>query len=253
MPGRKASKPPRPPFVEPGFYFADRSTEEAFFLVVDHLLDRGATLTGEALVGQPGSADEVADLTYHEIDRVVLHTRDELSALRESGGRTIAGVTLSGVEPGSSGRDVQVRVLPIPDAAVGRDRHPIAIWCDGRAFEPDATSAARKRAAADVLELFTSAVAALSPSYAAILFEWPLPSPDEVNGRPDGFEFADCYLATDYVGTRQLRKLSSLLDGAYRTDLEHGTLFLTSGVFAQEPDAADKVRTQAALAVAARS
>ncbi|WP_158842331.1 hypothetical protein [Saccharothrix deserti] len=244
----KNGRAPRSPLVQPAFYFARRGTEEVFFAVVDHLIDRGGRVV-DVVLGEVGAVDALADPVHDRIDRVAVRGRAELDSVRASTGRVIAGVGLADVGAGSSGRDVQVRVLPIPEAAVGRDHHPIAIWCDGRAFEPGAGST-RKRAAAGVLDLFTSVVVALSPSYGAILVEWPLPCPYEVGERPDGFEFADFYLATDYVGREKLDKIAALASDRCTT-LPEGTLFLTSGLFGARAESVEDIGTWAALAVVA--
>jgi len=134
--------------------------------------------------------------------------------------------------------------------AVGRDHHPIAIWCDGRSFEADAPTSTRKRAAAGVLELFTSTLTALSPSWGSILFAWPLPSPSEVASRPNGFEFPDFCLSEKYVGKRKIQRIADLVDNSCITYLANGILVLTSGLFAPKPHNAEAVRVQAALAIA---
>jgi len=86
---------PRPPFAEPGLYFADWSTEEAFFYIVDHLIDLGAKFAGQAILGEVGDPDRIADLTYGRVDTVTINNRDDLLAARESTGRVLAGVTLT--------------------------------------------------------------------------------------------------------------------------------------------------------------
>lgn len=247
------SREPRPPFVEPAFYFADLDSTAAFFRVVDHLLDRGAALAGRALLGDAGDADHLADLIHGQADQVPVASRAELAAAGKDTGRAIAGVTLSGVGPGSSGRDVEVRVLPIPDTAVGRDHHPIAIWADGHAFDPAATPAARTRTAREVLDLFSTAIIALAPAYGAIPVEWGLPSPSKVAARPDGVGLADCYVSADYVGERRHSRLVDLATAEHRVPLATGTLFLTSGLFAPRPGNADEIRQRLAAAIAAQA
>jgi hypothetical protein len=169
-------------------------------LLIEYLVEKGASLTGTALLGGTGSPDEMADLIYDKIDRVPVESTDELIRLRRTTGRAVAGVPLKGVQPGGAGYDVDVRVLPIPENAVGYDRHPIAIWCDGAALEPGTPSATRARRSEELRDLFVSVVKELSPAYGSILISWPLPSPAEIAARPDGFEFSDFYVSADYVG-----------------------------------------------------
>jgi hypothetical protein len=224
-------------------------------LLVEYLVEKGASLTGTALLGGTGSPDEMADLIYDKIDRVPVESTDELIRLRQTTGRAVAGVTLKGVQPGGAGYDVQVRVLPIPENAVGRDRHPIAIWCDGVAFESDTTSTKKAKRAKEILDLFVSVVTDLSPAYGSILISWPLPSPADVAARPDGFEFADFYVSADYLGRITIGKIEQAIDEHHRFDLGSGTLFLTSGLFSSPPARNDDVggRTARAIAAAGRA
>ncbi|WP_322753644.1 hypothetical protein [Frankia sp. Cas3] len=241
---------PRPPFAEPAFYFAERGTEEAFSLVVEYLAEKGASF-GMALLGGKGNADEMADLIQYEIERVSVANRRELETVRRATGRAVAGVTLSGVQPGGAGRDVEVRVLPIPEDAVGIDRHPIALWCDGSAFELHTPMAPKTRRSEDLLDLFVSVVAALSPAYGSLLISWPLPGPTEVAARPDGFEFADFYVSADYVGRPAFNKMTSAIDRDHQKSLDSGALFLTSGLFSSTPTRNIGVGRMAAGAIAA--
>ncbi len=241
---------PRPPFAEPAFYFAERGTEDAFSLVVDYLAGKGASFS-MALLGGKGNADEMDDLIQYEIERVSVANWRELETVRRATGRAVAGVTLSGVQPGGAGRDVEVRVLPISEGAVGIDRHPIAIWCDGSAFELHAPVAAKTRRSEDLLDFFVSTVAALSPAYGSLLISWPLPGPMEVAARPDGFEFADFYVSADYVGRPAFNTMVSGIDLDHKKNLDSGALFLTSGIFSSIPTMNIGVGKMAAEAIAA--
>jgi hypothetical protein len=171
MAGRSPkSRGPLPPFVEPSFYFANLSIHDALLAVVRYLVDRGGHVIDGAL-GELGDADAAADLKFSSVERIAVDDIDDLVSSHATTGRVIADVTLAEVGQGSAGRNVIVRALAIPEAAVGTDHHPISIACDGRAFEPNVTPAQRKRAAGDILAFFTGLVSALQPSYAAILFE----------------------------------------------------------------------------------
>jgi hypothetical protein len=252
MPPAKASQPPRTPFVEPAFYTGKQETELTLLALIRHLIGAGASLAGEGLLGEEGAADSTADPLYSAIDRVSIRNEKELLSHLEPGGRILVGVTLSGVPVGAAGRDVQVRMLPIAPAAVGQVRHPVAIWCDGAAFEPHASASKRTRAAADVRQLFESVTAALKPDYGAIEFAWPLPTPFDVAQQPDGFEFKDFYLSRDYLDPTAFTQVASAIDDEHRQPVAHGELFLTSGVFAPPPVRDDGAGTIAARAIAAR-
>ncbi|WP_239307873.1 hypothetical protein [Frankia sp. Cj3] len=249
-PKKGSTNSPRPPLVEPSFYFAERDTEDAFSLVIDYLIEKGASF-GAALLGGEGDVDEMADLIRYEIERVGIANQRELENFRRATGRVIAGVTLSGVQPGGAGRDVEVRILPISEDAVGLDRHPIAVRCDGIAFESYAPSSTRIRRSKDILDLFVSMVAALSPAYGSLLISWPLPSPTDVAASPDGFEFADFYVSADYVGRSAFSKMMRAVDMDHREILDGGTLFLTSGLFSSIPTRNIGVGSLAANAIAA--
>jgi hypothetical protein len=236
-----------PPFVEPSFYFAGLSSHDALLAVVRHLVDNGADIINGTL-GEAGDADATANLKFSFAERVAADDIDDLLSVRAEKGRAIADVTLAGVGQGSAGRNVIVSALPIPEAAVGRDHHPISIACDGRAFEPQVSPAQRKRAARDVITFFTALVSALRPSYGAILFEYPLPCPYEVAERPDGFEFADCYLSSDYLDDSLTKHASRLRYNGQWLDVADGAIILTSGVFAGQPDV-DGLPALAALAI----
>jgi hypothetical protein len=79
------------------------------------------------------------------------------------------------------------------------------------------------------MNFFTGLVSALCPSYGAILFEYPLPSPDQVAERPDGFEFADCYPSKDYLDDLITKHTSNLQDNGQWLDTTDGAIILTSG------------------------
>jgi hypothetical protein len=241
------SREPLPPFVEPSFYFSNFSTHDALLAVVRHLADSGAHVIGGTL-GELGDADATAHLKFSFAERVAADDINDLLSIHAEKGRAIADVTLAGVGQGSAGRNVIVNALPIPEAAVGTDHHPISIACDGRAFEPHVSPSQRKRAARDVLAFFTALVSALRPSYGAILFEYPLPCPYEVAERPDGFEFADCYLSKDWLDDSLTKHASSLRDSGQWLDVADGAIILTSGTFAGKPDV-DGLPALAALAV----
>lgn len=235
MPGKQArSREPLPPFVEPSLYFEDLTTHDALLRVVHHLLGRGAAVVSGVL-GEPGDADASASLKSSSADRVTVADIDELLSAQATKGRAIAEVTLASAGQGCSGRDVIVSALSIPEAAAGADRHPVSIACDGRAFEPYAASSQRARAARDVLAFFAD-LATLQPSYGAIMFEYPLPSPYQVAERPDGFEFADCYLSNRYLSSAITRHAPTLRDGGQWRDVADGAIILTSGIFAEQPD-----------------
>jgi hypothetical protein len=228
------SRPPLPPFVEPSFYFSNLSTHGALLAVVRHLVDQGAHIV-DGTLGELGDADMTASLTFSFVETFTVDDIDDLLSVHAKTGRIIAHVTLADVGPGSAGRNVVVRALSIPEAAVGTDHHPISIACDGRAFEPYVSPAQVKRAAHDVMIFFTGLVSALRPSYGAVLFEYPLPSPYQVAERPDGFEFADCYLSKDYLDVSITKHASSLRDNGQWLDIADGAIILTSGVFADRP------------------
>jgi hypothetical protein len=245
----KRSKPkePLPPFVEPSFYFSNPSTHDSLLAVVHHLVDSGAHIIGGTL-GELVDADASANLTFSFVERVAVDNINDLLSIHTKTGRAIADVTLAEVGQGSAGRNVIVRALSIPEAAVGTDHHPISIACDGRAFEPYVSPAQRKRAARYMLTFFRALVSALRPSYGAILFEYPLPSPYEVAERPDGFEFADCYLSKDYLDDSMTKHASNLRDKGQWLDTADGAIILTSGVFAEQPEV-DGLPALAALAI----
>jgi len=200
------------------------------------------------VLGEAGNSDSIGNLTFSRVDQVNIGDREELESLIRSAERTVAGVRLTNVGVGSSGRDIYVRVLPIPEEAVGRDRHPISLWCDGRAFEPDARPAVKKRAADGIISLFSSIIAALSPSYGAILVEWPLPCPYEILSRPDGFEFSDAYLGTNYVGESRIKSIAARFGGR-KIQFENGMLFLSSGLFGEVGKSAEDLGKQVASAI----
>jgi hypothetical protein len=244
---RAKSREPLPPFVEPSFYFAKLSTHDALLAVVRHLVDRGAHII-DGTLGELGDADAIADLKFSFVERIAVDDMSDLQSIQAEAGRAIADVTLADVGPGSAGRNVIVRALSIPEGAVGTDHHPISIACDGRAFEPYVRPAQRKRAARDVLTFFTALVSALRPSYGAIMFEYPLPCPYEVAERPDGFEFADCYLSKDYLDDSITKHASKLRGNGQWIDIADGAIILTSGVFAKQPEV-DGLPASAAMAI----
>jgi hypothetical protein len=221
--------------VELAFYFSNLGTHDALIAVVRHLVDKGAYVI-DGVLGELGDADTTADLKYSFVKRVAVDDIDDLLSIQAKEGRVIADVTLADVGQGSADRDVIVSALLIPDAAVGTDHHPISIACDGRAFEPYVSTARKKRAAHDVLAFFSELVSALQPSYGAIMFEYPLPSPGQVAEQPDGFEFADCYLSKDYLSDSLTKQAPSLRNHGQWLDVADGAIILTSGVFAQRPE-----------------
>jgi hypothetical protein len=241
------SREPLPPFVEPSFYFSNLSTRDALLAVARHLVDRGAHII-DGTLGELGDADAAADLKFSSVERIAVDNIDDLLSIQAKTGRALADVTLAEVGQGSAGRNVIVRALSIPEAAVGTDHHPISIACDGRAFEPNVSPAQRKRAARDMLTFFETLVSALRPSYGAILFEYPLPSPYEVAERPDGFEFADCYLSKDYLDGSITKHASNLRHNGQWLDSTDGAIILTSGVFAEQPEV-DGLPALAAMAI----
>jgi hypothetical protein len=229
------SRDPLPPFVEPSFYFSNLGTHDALLAVVRHLVGRGAHII-HATLGELGDADATANLQFSFAERITVTDVNDLLSIHAKTGRAIANVMVADVGPGSAGRNVIVKALSIPEAAVGTNRHPISIACDGRAFEPNVSPVQRKRAARDVMTFFTELVSALRPSYGAILFEYPLPCPYEVAERPDGFEFADCYLSKDYLNDSITGHAAKLRDNGQWLDIADGAIILSSGVFAEQPE-----------------
>jgi hypothetical protein len=209
--------------------------------------DTGAHIINSTL-GELGEADATASLTFSFVETIAVADIDDLLSAHSKTGRAIADVTLADVGRGSAGRNVIVRALPIPEAAVGTDHHPISIACDGRAFEPYASPAELKRAAGDVMSFFTGLVSGLRPSYGAILFEYPLPSPYQVAEQPDGFEFADCYLSKGYLDNSIMKHASKLRVNRQWLDIADGAIILTSGVFAERPEV-DGLPQRAAMAI----
>jgi hypothetical protein len=248
MAGKPAnSEEPLPPFVEPSLYFSNLSTHDSLLAVICHLVDKGAHII-DVTRGELGDADATANLEFSFVERITVDDVNDLLSIHAKTGRAIADVTLAEVGQGSAGRNVIVRALSIPEAAVGTDHHPISIACDGRAFEPYVSPAQRRRAARDVLIFFTALVSALRPSYGAILFEYPLPCPYEVAERPDGFEFADCYMSKDYLDDSMTKHASNLRANGQWLDIADGAIILTSGVFAERPEV-DGLPALAALAI----
>ena len=229
--GRKPKTDPRAPFAEPSFYFGERSSQEALVLLVEHLLSKGAALTGNVVLSESADLDAVADPTWASIRRAEVSGVDAIREIAANPTLSVVGVRLSNVVTYAGGRDVEVRLLPISDHAVGRDRHPIAIWCDGEPFERYVPVRRTQRAAAELLQLFTSVVDRLEPDYGAILFAWPLPSPSEIAERPDGFEFQDFFLGRRYVGDTTIQLTAQTVGSACSQSLASGSLYLTSGVF----------------------
>jgi hypothetical protein len=99
-----------------------------------------------------------------------------------------------------------------------------------------------------VMNFFTGLVSALCPSCGAILFEYPLPSPHQVAERPDGFEFADCYLSKDYLDNSITKHTSNLQNNGHWLDTTDSAIILTSGVFAEQPEI-DGLPKLAAMAI----
>jgi hypothetical protein len=66
--------------------------------------------------------------------------------------------------------------------------------------------------------------------------------------RPDGFEFADCYLSKDYLDDSITKYASILCDGGQWIDTAHGAIILSSGVFAERPEV-DGLPALAAMAI----
>jgi hypothetical protein len=243
-------EPPRSPVIEPAFYVADTPSFDTFLHIVDHLITRGARVTGLAEVGHAGDLDELADPRYDGVDSFPVSSRADLVTLWRDTGRAPVRITLADAGPASSGRLVGLDVLPIPDAAVGHDRHPIALACDGRLFEPDTAPAARHPTAMAILELFTSTIEVLRPSYGAIQGEYPLPCPTQIAEEPSGFEFGDCYLSARYLGSDTLTRLADEIPAAHLRPLADGALILTTSAYGTPAEDTYAVRRKIGQALA---
>lgn len=216
-----AARPPLPPFVELGFYSEHLRPDDLLLSVATVLAERGGRTEsyhvhrGRGIVG-------TKSVSEHERVRVPLESLAGLSELRDD---LLISVEMSNALSYDNGRFTTItRVIDEVDSSASL----VAVLGSGTDFEGP-KAAKFGKAGREVKEIFLSIVRATESSFATITVDWPIASPQAIQGDIAAVgDYSDYFVAQSFVGAAAIAELSTLA-GSVRID--DGVLVLTTGCF----------------------
>ncbi len=219
--------------MELGFYFADMPDGNAFGAVCAALTRQGAVLGKRAFVhnGHAVATQPFASIHDMPLEEVAFSPSDMQSLMADSDTRLVQ-IALDDV---FGDYEIPTPALltysSISDEASQQDHHPISVWLSGIAFDPIPELEAERQALGErVYALFTQLARALSPTYAAITFEYALECLTDLKRDPRSLAFRNFYVANDLLGDNQAA-LIGLYTGAYIEPLPDGVYISCTAEF----------------------
>ena len=215
------------PFQELCFYFGARPESEALEQLVAALVTLGARFAGEARVHcGPGLRDQpFAFITDLIQESVVVKNLTDMRRLLKMPNLRVVQVDLDGATGTLEDVAEVVTYLDISPAAVGMDRHPLAIWTEGWLFSGPIRideAVAAKAVGMRLYERFRTLIGMLRPAYAAITHESPLECPADLRRDPRTLSFYDFYVSRTYLGRGNTERVKELFIDAYIEELDEG-------------------------------
>src|SRR5579871_2882795 len=130
-------KPPRPPFLEFDFYFANQPKAQSFNRLITALLTFGARFVGEGIVKQ---GEQIRDLPIEDIfnqplEAIEFEIASDLQRLLADPDRRLARVTVEGASGAGQNVEETVTYISISPQAAHVDHHPFALWTEGLALD----------------------------------------------------------------------------------------------------------------------
>jgi hypothetical protein len=215
---------PEAPFLELHFYLTDNTDPWNLYRVVRELVNLRANLVGSIAVHE-GSG--VRDSPFrsplfedmHDLEMRDLSRFDEL--LRDENLRPVRVLMTS-----ASGTTEDVAELitfdRISEEAAIQDRHPIAIYTSGDAFNLDDAEESQ-RIGLRAYRRFRELVERLKPTYAAITVEEALECLTDLRLKgPSFMAFRNFYVSGREFGGQMLSELRSIFDGAFIEEMADG-------------------------------
>ncbi len=171
------------PFLELNFYSKSRPESETFADLARHALRAGGRATGKGLGyprGQNGECGLFGSISDEPIQELQFSEENASELISDS---DLCVIQLEFVNASGIYGDMMEKLTytSIPDAAIGIDRHPVAIWTDGQAFEFDEQdSPDAEKYGLRAYERFTDFCRMLDPDYGAITVEDTIPISTEL-------------------------------------------------------------------------
>ena len=229
---------PDAPFLELGFYFADKPETVALADLLHLLTTLGGECTGEIAVHL---GDGIRDKLFASIteqlmeERAVADLNDLVRQIAAPNQRIIQiGMhNATGISP-----DLPeiVTYLSISSVAMPKDRHPLAIWTEGWMFSGPPSfleehSEDANRVGQQVYQRFCWLVEALNPAYATITIERSLECPVDLRNETASYVFTDFFVRSEFLDASKLKLVRETCAEAYVEQLTNGLYISSNGYF----------------------
>ena len=221
-----------PPFLELGFYFSPLSEKEAFTLIFEVLIQRGATFAGKAKICKNSAATESSlserENKFDDCEIVILDLNDLQKALLSDKINVEEIAMNNAIGISKSAAEIITYNSIYSEEATQKDKHPISILTEGAMFsEPEILRQTYgkeniRQAGLKVYQRFKSLVQQLNPSYASITVEYGLECPTDLQIDCRSLAFSDFFASQDFFGQSNLNILSNLFEDAYQEKLDNG-------------------------------
>lgn len=223
------------PFLELNYYSRSRPESELFADLVRYISSSGGRATGAGLgfdVEHTRECGQFGSISDDRMQELHFGTDDVLEVISDP---KVCVIQLDVINASGIYDDMLERVTytSIPDSTVGKERHPIAIWTDGQAFEFDEGSTQAREYGLRAYKRFLELVQVLDPDYGAITFEETVPTVTELRSNANTAAFSDFYLSYR-KGSGVAGAITKLFSGGYVEDVQHGVYVSSTSDFNPE-------------------
>jgi len=227
-------KLPEAPFLELNFYYANKSEQEAFAQLSYALNNLGSKLDGEGYAhkGVNIKGQAFASITDDLMEAVTFDPNRFEETLADQAMRLMQVHIHDALDRQDNDVIDILTYVSISKEASLIDKHPIAIWTDGTAFDPiPGQEIHARRLGRLAYQRFLALIRQTEPSYAAITVEYALECPTDLRARPESLAFEDFFISNKYLSDKHLNTISELYTDAYVEMIDVGIYVSCYGYF----------------------
>ena len=215
---------PDPPFVELGFYFADRSDADAFADLFKALINLGLTYQGIAWIKQQKNVRSQTFKFWQDLQPLKL----EISLEKLHKSLSNPDIRMFQIAMNDRGKPILVTYnMVISETKSKKDYHPIVVLGEGELFcGPDSVKEQSKQPTQQegqkTYERFLEIIEMLQPAYGSITVEYSLECPTDLREDDRSLAFRDFFISEEYIGGANIAIIQDIFADAYQAKVKGG-------------------------------
>ena len=236
---------PQAPFMEYGFYFHNMRGYDAYKFFIISLIEKMNAIPYSIIYREKVSRENLIEKDFGNskiIDiELQVSNQETLVDLMNDTSKRISRVVFKKCTDTVLGVYEYAVITPASVEFTENDSRCVAILVEGEAFSIIGGETSRKRKkiatqkqkkiAAKALKCFKLLVDSLTPSYAAITFEYGLETPEKLKLDSNSYGFFDFYLSNKHFSFESIRHLQNSCPECFFETLSKGSLIISSPFF----------------------